>query len=491
VPDPSPSLLEHFRTEQKRRPLHPLETSLLAVIALNLCFLPWALGGMPFWSQVVSGILSFLSLILSLVPRDYDNATSGQAPFRLHTWPKLLRFPAFWLGLALLALVLIQALNPAWTYETDGKSWWMRRIDHIDWLPTGVRAPFKIAGPWRGLILYSSVWATVCALWIGFTRRRTVQILFSVLAANGFALASIGLLQKLLGADKILWSITPPSGAAHFSTFIYRNHAGAYLNLILVLVCGTAAWYYVRGLRRLEKSNPSGIFAFAATCVASSIMVSYSRGSTLVMLIFVTTAVIGFAIHHFRSPPALRRPVVLIVLVLLFGYFAKTGWDALNSGEAWTRLTTIFTTDDASREERRLASIATSEMLGDHWKTGAGAESFRFMFPAYQQRYPQILSSGGVRMLWQNAHNDILQYPAELGIGGASILMGILGYWMLALVRSRFWRNPLAVTLVFGLGLMLVHAWGEFIFRAPAFLLLWCALWPATTLWAEFEDARA
>lgn len=151
--------LEHFRSDRRRLPLHPREKALLALVALHLCFLPWALGTMHVWSQLTSLGLGAAGMVLALIPRTYSgdyalpmshqvsglfasvsqsenrgqtpgwqlsrhaggatdpglaaasnrepatasSQASGQATtMRLTMWPRLLRFPLFWIGLALL-----------------------------------------------------------------------------------------------------------------------------------------------------------------------------------------------------------------------------------------------------------------------------------------------------------------------------------------------------------------------------------------------------
>ena len=83
---------------------------------------------------------------------------------------------------------------------------------------------------------------------------------------NGLALAVFGLVQRLLSNGKMFWRWESPN-PSFFSSFIYKNHAGAYLDLALAVTCALAAWYYLRGVRRLEKSNPAGVFVFFAICV--------------------------------------------------------------------------------------------------------------------------------------------------------------------------------------------------------------------------------
>src|SRR6185295_8690372 len=135
-----------------------------------------------------------------------------------------------------------------------------------------------------------------------------------------------------------------------FSSFVYKNHAGAYLVLTLAVACGLAAWYYLRGLRRMEKSNPAGVFAFFTTCIAVSVLVSYARGATLIMLIYLCLSVAAFLLHQFLVPSENRKPIIAVVLILLFGFFLKTGLEALQSHIAWDRLAAGMTEKDASLE---------------------------------------------------------------------------------------------------------------------------------------------
>ncbi len=480
--------LEHFRAKTRRLRVHRMELLLLWVVGGHLVLLPWMLGTMHVVPQVLSLIFGVAAMGLSLVPRNYTVEETGGDRFRLLMWPKLIRFPIFWLGGLLLAYITLQAMNPAWTYQTDGKLIWMAAVQPRKWLPVGVEVPFDRWGPWRMLMIYATAWLTACAIWTGFTRRRTVQLLVGVLAVNGLLLALFGIAQRLLGNGKIYWIYDFP-GAAIFSTFVYKNHAGAYLLLALAVTCGLAGWYYFRGLRRMEKSNPSGVLAFLATCIAVAVVTSYARGATLVMLVYLCACIVGFIAHQFTVPREHRKPVVAIVLILVFGYFLKTGFEALRSGEAWDRIKAGIARQDLSLDTREWATAATVEMFKDHWLTGAGAGSFRFVFPIYQHRNPKLVAwPHGAKMYWEQAHNDIVQFPAELGVIGTGLIVIGLGWWLLRLVRSYFWDNALSVCVVGGLLALLIYSWWDFPFQCPAILITWCALWPAITLWTQFEE---
>ena len=94
-------------------------------------------------------------------------------------------------------------------------------------------------------------------------------------------------------------------------------------------------------------------------------------------------------------------------------------------------------------------------------------------------------------MFWEHAHNDIVQFPIELGVIGTGLIVIGFGYWAFALMRSYFWENPLSACIVLGLLLLLGYAWWDFPFQCPAILITWCSLWAVATMWARFEESGA
>ena len=479
--------LERFRATSRRQRLHPLEKILLSLVLAQLVFLPWALGGMRWWAQLTSLVLALVTFAVALMPRTYTAEFTTGPDFRMLPLPRLLKFPVFWCGLLLLGYIVVQALNPGWIYIERDRLWWMEMLPRIDWLPSGTANPFVLGGPWRMLVIYGAAWLLVCSIWIGLTRRRSLQLLLTGLAANGFALALFALVQRLTSNGKIYWSI-PSANASFFGSFIYKNHAGAYLLLILIVATALAAWHYLRGLRRMEKSSPSALFVFFAVLLATNIVVSYARGATLAMAAFVLAAGLAFLVFQWRQPSDLRRPLVSIALIAALGGFGYVGFSALSAEKALDRMQRLFEDENASVRSRQIASRATWEMLQDNWQWGTGAGSFRFLFPIYQQKHPEIFQQGKRRLFWDHAHNDLLQIPVELGLPGVALIVIAGLFWFLRLIKTCFWENPLAVLLVTGLLIVLAHAWTDFLFYNPAILLTWCALWPVVTLWAEAEE---
>lgn len=486
--------LGRFRSKTTRQRIHPTESLLLWVISAHLVFLSWALGGVRLWAQIPSLGFAILGMAVALWPRNYTGEQANGVGFRLFTWPKLLKFPIFWIGLALLGYIVVQTLNPAWSYDTGSNAWWLRAVPHITWLPHGVEAPFAQWNGWRSLIVYTSGWLTVCSVWIGFTRRRTLQLLLIVLAANGGALTAVGVAQKLVpGLPEWLrypgdaWKI----GAEWFSMFIYKNHAAAYLNLTLAVTGGLAAWYFIRGERRFEKSNPAGIFAFLAVVIGIGILISRSRGAVVIMGVFAVIGMAAFFYHELSSAGRSSRPWVLLALALIFGLFIRLGLVALDSRGALDRFTGMKNFDSVAGD-RLMASRAALDMLKAEGRWGSGAGSFRHLFPKYQQNYPKIYRNPqGIRYVWQHAHNDLLQFPIELGIAGTLLLLSGALWFSINLIRAYFWGNALSVSVMLGLLGTLVHAGVDFVFQNPAVLITWCTLWVVITLWTGFEEQRA
>ena len=451
---------------------------------------------MHVWSQFVSLGLAALAFAVAITNRHYRDDLAPQGDFKLIMWPKLLKFPLFWLGLLLLGYILTQALNPAWAYVNDGKFWWLEPLDHVAWLPAGMVTPSDDMNPWRVLVIYGAAWLLTCALWIGVTRRTTVQRLFTVIVANGVLLALIGILQRVTHAQYILWGLKDANTAGgFFATIIYKNHAGAYLNLLLMLSVGLLYWHFSRAERRLERASPAPVFAFGAVVLGLGVLLSFSRAGTILMLAFMLIAFIGFVIRSTLTAGESQSPWVTTLLCLGFCLFIGMGAYFLNTDQAIGRLGKLIQDGktDSSVSSRTLARAATWQMAQDRIMTGWGAGSFRHYFPVYQRHYPEIYNIPGnpqVKMRWEFAHNDYVQLIAELGLIGAAIVLAMLGAGVRHLIRHQAYLRPHLLFMILALAITTAHAWVDFQFHNPAILLLWCASAALIGRWAEFENRR-
>jgi O-antigen ligase len=372
----------------------------------------------------------------------------------------------------------------------------LRETDHIEWLPAGMDTPYEQMSPWRVLVIYGAAWLLACALWVGVTRRSAVQTLFSIVAANGALLAIIGILQRVTHANYILWGLkNANNGGGFFATIIYKNHAGAYLNLVLMLSVGLLYWHFSRAERRMERTSPAPVFAFCAVLLGLGVLLTGSRAATILMMLFTLIAFIGFVIRCTLYRSEGRSPWVITLLCAIFFLFVGLGSYFLNTDQAFQRLGKLVEDgkSDSSVSTRLLAREATLDMAKDNLITGWGAGSFRHYFPVYQRNYPAIYQPSwnpNARFRWEYAHNDYVQLLAELGLIGAGILLAILGVCGGFLIRQRAWLKPHLMFMVLALVITLAHAWVDFQFHNPAILFLWCASAVLIGRWLELENRR-
>lgn len=506
----------HVAGHKQRPPLHPQERWFLGIVLLQLVFLPWAFGTMHVWSQATALGLSVLGFVVALWPRTYEGehailfsnqqpAVSGQRSFahnqepithnragayRVSAMPRLLRFPLFWLGLLLLAYIGLQAWNPSWVWTRNATSWWLVRVNDIEWLPTSIETPFDRFNLWRQFIIYATVWLTVCALWIGITRRRTLHVLLGVLVANACTLGLVGFVHKATKEAKVLWLQEFP-GAASFASFVYQNHAGAYFSLMGFAALGLAVWHFFDGRKRMARSTPAALWLIAALLLVFAVVFSLSRGAIISLTVFGMAAVIAVLILRFTTSTQSTVPTIVPVLVAL-GVVGTIGWMVrqIDFSAVYYRFEQLskLQANDPSVVSRQLAREAATEMLGDYWVRGVGAGGFRYLYPEYIKHKPMIYERG--MYFWEHAHNDWLQIPIELGLTGILLVVAGAGWIAWVWFRGGGWRHPLVLMIGLGAGQVMAHAVMDFPFQNPAILVTWWALLVISLRWLELDASR-
>lgn len=479
--------------------LHPLEKALVVVSAMLLIFQPWAVGGMYLWTQYVAGALALLAFIIALIPRHYTDAHHAGKEMKLVMWPKLLRFPFFWLGVAYIIFVLLQIANPAWQYHRSDLGWWLQSVDYIKWLPHGIAdTPTTIMNGWRTLLIEGAAWLMVCALWVGITRRKTIRILLTTFAINGVLIALVVLAQRLIGAKKLLWF--HEVGPSYFAgSFIYKNHAGAFFILILAACLGLAWWHADHAERRLEKSNPATVFLFLSGLVATALMFTYGRATTALGGTLMLLVALAYALRVAFRPSGGPPKIVTAITALAGAGFIALCIASFNVDSVWNKFDRLFEQDKFnSVTSRQLATQATLDMARESLITGHGAGSFRFLFPLYQQNYPEIYHFrhwdkkkqeyvNHQRLYWEHAHDDYAEWLAENGIVGA-VLVGI----GLILIIGSMWQGrvltqPALLILLGGPFFVAISAAVDFPMHNPAVLVGSCVITALALRWGALS----
>jgi len=452
----------------------------VALTTLHLCFLPWALGTMHVWSQLTSLGLAAAGFALATWPRTGSGHRPDQEGEPSRIWPaaQLWRQPVVWAGLLFLGYITVQGMNPAWRFQSNADVWWLERLDPVAWLPTGVDAPFDRSNPWRALTIFGSLFLLVASVWTGLTRRRSYHALFVLLAANSVLLALLGLAQRLTRATDIFWSYRP-SNASFVASFIYPNHAGSYLNLTLALTIGLAWWHHQRARRRLENPGRAPAFAAGAALIAGLVILSYSRMSIVLLLTLI---------RGISRPDRVRRRRSFRAAGLACAACFALALTVMQLERVRQRFDEVFAPSGASVRARTLAREAATDMLKDYWLIGLGAGCFQYGYPKYTANYPEIdYLENGARRSWEHAHNDILEFPIELGVIGLLPLLVVLGRGLWQFARRRGWDNVLSFAVALGCTLTLLHGWVDFVFQCPAVLLTWGVLSTGALRWSELD----
>lgn len=504
-PRPSRPLAAHAAAEAKEYSLHPLERTLAAVVIALLVFLPWALGGMRLPPQLIAGGLALLAFAVALVPRHYDERHHAGGHLRLVMWPKLLRFPFFWLGLLWFALICCQNLNPAWIYHATDNWWRLEPNPHVTWLPHGVAgAPFAKMSGWRTLLIHGTVWLLVCALWVGVVRRKTARVILTVTALNGVLIAATVLAQRVSGNGKFLWLWEPPA-PSFVAGFTYKNHGGEFLGLILALCLGFAWWHTRQAERTLAKSHPGFVWLLLAGLVVVGQLFTYARAASMAGVAFFIVILLAYLLRQvFRRSGGMPRPVTAAAALLAAGFMtvALTQLETERVVKRFGQLR-LFNEENPSFSvsSRQLATRATLDLAAASPVFGHGAGSYRYLFPEYQKHYPDIwMSKRWDRrkkefvphriLFWEYAHNDYAQLRAEFGWTGV-VFAGIT----VLLILGAAWRRHLSsqtglLVMLGGVALVAATAAVDFPMHNPAILVTTAGVIVLVLRWAELSGRR-
>lgn len=496
----------------KTKPPIPIREKAVALTGtLTLAYTAWGFGGVIAWSlhiMLAGGLLTFALALLPLFGvRDPGSGMRAEKLSRApdpasrishhgSRLPSLLKAPAFYFAAAFLLYLAIAALNPAWRIASDERGWWLESMAPplASWLPSSIEAAYQPMNAWRIFNMHLAAFSLAFGLYLGLaSRRSTLFVLWSFLLSVSL-MAVVALAQKYTNAEAVLWSI-PSENQNFWGSFFYRNQGAAFLNWGIVI----AGVLYFCHARRCRDEARSGGPHFLAFCllglIAVSIAFALSRGGILFAGIlvgaFLLLLLLDFSLSTFHLPLSAVLPIGMILMALI----AAGVWQAQQAID-WQAVEERFgdieaTIEDADSDARVLSSKLTWRMAQDQLWTGWGAGSFRYAFPTYQQEIPELFyryhhrKKGWMgRKFYRYAHNDILQFLAEYGIVGCSLLLLAVVSFLLSGLRfqlSSLW-------LLLGLSCAAAHAFLDFIFHSPSY---WVALIAGIALASRLSQLEA
>jgi O-antigen ligase len=343
---------------------------------------------------------------------------------------------------ALLVVIGIQSLNASHLLSPYDHG--LTPKAHLAWLPRSV-AGVVTRGSLLKLLLYGLCFWTVGAAVVD---RRRALALIAVMLAGGLAMALLTLTQR---AAHLPFPVYPLTGR-----FVNENSYVAYANMLLPVALGAGRSAQVRAARTGSASHPGVLLYVVAAILLLSVLVCSSRFGSAVALALV--GLCGWGELRSARDPRRRRSFAVGAAVVL-GAFC---------------LATVAIPSTNQIRDRWQVCHATMRMAQDRWLFGTGAGTFAEAFPYYK---PHTLEG-----FYRYAHNDYLQYLAELGVVGALLLAATVaagagrGAWTVFARSSR--SGPLHTRerrgIALALGGVAVHAGVDFPLHIPAIAMLAC-----------------
>lgn len=259
------------------------------------------------------------------------------------------------------------------------------------------------------------------------SRRDFIGRLGSFVAVLTFTIAVLGLAQKLLPDEAILWKKFSSERGAFFGPFINENHFGGFLALTFPFVLGLMHYRFDRVKRELTQDRPKHPFWKIGTALMN-------EGVAFLFFLVIMTLVACFF--------SLARIPTLVILLCCVGYFAGYGMKkgnvrfylvlsvilicafSLIQWLGYANLLPVYFSKQALQQALSIRIDIAKQSLG----------LFR-LFPLFGTglgTYDLISSKVVSRLInevsWNHAHNDYIELLTDTGIAGFSLLMGaILG----------------------------------------------------------------
>ncbi|NOT57463.1 MAG: O-antigen ligase family protein, partial [Deltaproteobacteria bacterium] len=301
------------------------------------------------------------------------------------------------------------------------------------------------------------------------------SVVFTMLCAGGL-IALLGIVQCFSWNGKLLWFFVPYDwrGAQATTTlraqgpFVNYSHFASYLAVIFPLALTAALFPTTLVPARIA-------FAFrllwgsVGFFMGVGILLSHSRGGWIGLMLGSGIVLWGRAGNRAPSTVTRRSPlwraVVGLMLALVLA-FALVGVSAREQMDA--RLDDTLQ-GEVSGFTRVMLALDTATMVRDFPLWGVGLGAWSTIFPHYQRT--ELV--GGY---FREAHNDYVEFAAEMGVVGLGLLT-----WFVVMILKRVragvraaseTMRPLLIGLGGSLGVIAVHEMLDFNLQIPAIAVL-------------------
>ena len=376
--------------------------------------------------------------------------------------------PIFWLGLLFLVYLAVPWLNAGRVlyYDVAFQCWQYTP-------PPCPRWPFAFDRTEAGQMVawFFPVWVLVLVVRSPLLDGKAALRLLHLIVLNAGLLALFGVVQFLSGSRSI-YGVTPLS-CNFFATFPYSNHAAAFFLMAAALAAGMLFRIYWR-VRGLGGDGPAGLFSLVLFLCLTGACLSLSRAGILLSgLLGLGLLAYGWRLGRLGFSPADRFRFAVGALTLLTlgaaSIFAL-GEELIRHEFTVAQASPVWGHLNMGLSGRPHFVRAAWTMWLDHPWWGVGGWGYRHLVSFYVDPglWPELQKLG-----WANVHCDALQFLAEFGLAGTSLIGAVVVLLVWPARRSGTGPQPLHVLALTGLALVLVFSMIDLPFRCPAILYTW------------------
>ena len=345
-------------------------------------------------------------------------------------------------------------------------------------------------------IAYSLLFLLIISL---FATRTRLLWLLSVLVISGTLQAFYGTFMALSGFEWSFLGETHSSRNVATGTFVNRNHFAGYIELTLACGIGlmmalrsTASWSLTSAIELVM--GPKARLRLALVILVIALVMTRSRGGNVA---FFTAMLAMSLIFIVRNKENRRRNIFILLSLIVIDTLVISqyfGLENLKDRLVNTRLvdsvqiieverevidsSSVANTADAVKMERvpvevvQQANEIRGQVIMDALPlamknpiVGQGAGAFEATFPQYADE--------SVRLHFDHAHNDYLQFFIEYGAIGTVLLAAFVG-WALYFAMAALWqtkslfRNGLGLGISMGIASLMIHSFSDFNLQIPA-----------------------
>ena len=306
-----------------------------------------------------------------------------------------------------------------------------------------------------------------------FYTRQKLTLLISVLIASGALQAFYGTFMTLSGIEWHLFTPKQYDQGVATGTFVNRNHLAGYLEI--TIACGIGLLLALRGGQKFTFRNsielligPKARIRLSLVIMVIALVMTHSRMGN--MAFFSSLTLVGglFILtnkRHRARNSLILASIILIDVLVISQYF---GLERLRD-----RLVNIQITDKIVNEEvvqkanvlRDNVFASSIPLVKENPIVGSRAGSFESVY----QQYP----GPDIRVHFDHAHNDYLQFMIEFGLMGllplAAFVMLSLWYALQALwFHESQYRSGIGFAAAMGISSILFHSATDFNLQIPA-----------------------